>query len=262
MPDPTTRERLKNLLLSANDLKTLTDWPDAIIEDYLNIFDNLITISDLLDNEIDTKIEEIETDFTSGSIPFAEDGFLIDDNTHLSWDNLNNILTALNLLSESITLSSATASRLLATNADKELESIANLAAWIAGTANQILITNDGDGTVTISIPDTDVTGTELETLSDDSMADDLHRHSELSASDGDPDACVQVDASGNVGIGTSTPATSAKLEIDSTTGALLLPRMTTAQRDALTAVNGMILYNSTLNKVQVYEGGAWASVI
>lgn len=66
----------------------------------------------------------------------------------------------------------------------------------------------------------------------------------------------------GQVGIGTTTPATSAAVEIASTTGALLLPRMTTTQRNALTAVNGMILYNSTLNKIQVYEGGAWASVI
>lgn len=66
----------------------------------------------------------------------------------------------------------------------------------------------------------------------------------------------------GNVGIGTTTPATSAKLDLTSTTGSLLLTRMTTVQRDALTAVNGMVLYNSTLNKVQVYEGGAWVSVI
>lgn len=49
---------------------------------------------------------------------------------------------------------------------------------------------------------------------------------------------------------------------IASTTGALLLPRMTTVQRDALTAVNGMILHNTTLNKIQIYESGAWASVI
>ena len=53
-----------------------------------------------------------------------------------------------------------------------------------------------------------------------------------------------------NVGIGTTTPAVSAKVEIASTTGALLLPRMTTDQRDALTAVNGMLIYNSTLNNL------------
>lgn len=66
----------------------------------------------------------------------------------------------------------------------------------------------------------------------------------------------------GRVGIGATTPAVSAKLEIASTTGALLLPRMTTVQRDALTAVNGMLIYNSTLNKFQGYENGVWVSLI
>jgi hypothetical protein len=70
------------------------------------------------------------------------------------------------------------------------------------------------------------------------------------------------IDSSGNVGIGTMTPATSAILDITSTTGALLLPRMTTTQRDALTAVNGMLIYNSTDNKFQGYENGAWANLI
>ena len=45
-----------------------------------------------------------------------------------------------------------------------------------------------------------------LNTLRDDSMADALHRHSELSASDGTPNPAVQVDAAGNVAIGTAMP--------------------------------------------------------
>lgn len=66
---------------------------------------------------------------------------------------------------------------------------------------------------------------------------------------------------SGTLGIGTLAPVTSAALEIVSTTGALLPPRMTTTQRDALTPVNGMILYNSTANQLQGYVGGSWASL-
>lgn len=45
-----------------------------------------------------------------------------------------------------------------------------------------------------------------LNTLRDDSMADALHRHSELSASDGSPNPAVQVDADGIAGIGDATP--------------------------------------------------------
>ncbi|WP_320814141.1 hypothetical protein [Flavobacterium sp.] len=58
----------------------------------------------------------------------------------------------------------------------------------------------------------------------------------------------------GNVAIGTSTPNPSAALEVNSTTGALLLPRMTEAQRDALTPEAGMMLYNTTSGKIQGYS--------
>ena len=66
----------------------------------------------------------------------------------------------------------------------------------------------------------------------------------------------------GNVGIGTLSPAASAALDITSTTGALLVPRMTTTQRNALTPVDGMIFYNTTTGKFEGREGGAWANII
>ena len=53
--------------------------------------------------------------------------------------------------------------------------------------------------THTIVSHDTDTTGAELTSLADNSMVDTLHRHSELSASDGSPDAVVQVSAGGAV---------------------------------------------------------------
>ena len=56
------------------------------------------------------------------------------------------------------------------------------------------------------TLDSSDITGAELETLTDDSMADTLHRHSELSASDGTPDRALIVNATGNVGIGIATP--------------------------------------------------------
>jgi hypothetical protein len=44
--------------------------------------------------------------------------------------------------------------------------------------------------------------------------------------------------------------------------GSFRLPGLTTAQRDALIAVNGDMIYNSTLNKFQGYENGAWGNLI
>ena len=51
------------------------------------------------------------------------------------------------------TLNGLTASRLMATTAGKVTSSVTNLATYIAGTSNQITVTNDGDGTVTLSTP-------------------------------------------------------------------------------------------------------------
>lgn len=39
-----------------------------------------------------------------------------------------------------------------------------------------------------------------------------------------------------------------------------LVPTMTTVARDALTATNGMIIYNSTTNAFNFYENGAWVT--
>ena len=42
----------------------------------------------------------------------------------------------------------------------------------------------------------------------------------------------------------------------------LTVASLTTTERNALTAANGMIIYNSTDNKFQGYENGAWANLI
>lgn len=45
-------------------------------------------------------------------------------------------------------------SRLVSTNASGDLESVSTLTDWIAGVTNQIIVTNDLDGTVTLSLAD------------------------------------------------------------------------------------------------------------
>jgi hypothetical protein len=78
----------------------------------------------------------------------------------------------------------------------------------------------------------------------------------------------VLIDDSNNVNTPASallgavgTPVTSAALELRTTTGALLLTRLTTAQITALTAVNGMIVYNTTLDRFQGFFAGAWGDL-
>lgn len=43
----------------------------------------------------------------------------------------------------------------------------------------------------------------------------------------------------------------------------IFVPRVTTAQRDALqNVINGQLIYNTTTNKFQGYENGAWTNLI
>jgi hypothetical protein len=54
----------------------------------------------------------------------------------------------------------------------------------------------------------------------------------------------------------------SAILELTSTTRGLLLPRMTSAERDAIASpVAGLIVYNTTDNLVSFYNGTAWTNL-
>ena len=81
--------------------------------------------------------------------------------------------------------------------------------------------------------------------LLDDSMADTLHRHSELSASDGTPDPALSVDAAGHVGIGTASP--DANLELS----------------DSISSdVSNHFLLKNTLSSAGARPGFAWENSV
>ena len=67
------------------------------------------------------------------------------------------------------------------------------------------------------------------------------------------------------VGINTETPDASAALDITSTTGGLLVPRMTAAERDAITATQGLIIFcidcASGEGELQVKLTSIWKSL-
>jgi hypothetical protein len=64
------------------------------------------------------------------------------------------------------------------------------------------------------------------------------------------------------VGIGTTTPAASAKLEVRSTTQGFLPPRMTTTERNAIaTPVAGLMIFNTTTGFVNIFNGTSWTEL-
>ena len=73
----------------------------------------------------------------------------------------------------------------------------------------------------------------------------------------------VTINKDGNLGVNTLTPTE--KLDVVGnvkTSGFVQFGSLTTAERNALSAVNGMVIYNSDDNKFQGYENGGWANLI
>jgi uncharacterized protein (TIGR02145 family) len=65
-----------------------------------------------------------------------------------------------------------------------------------------------------------------------------------------------------NVGIGTSSPSSSAKLDINSTTQGFLPPRMTEAQRNAIISpALGLAIFNTSTNCLNIYVGKSWNEI-
>jgi hypothetical protein len=71
---------------------------------------------------------------------------------------------------------------------------------------------------------------------------------------------CVYVQtANAQMGVNSTgaEPATSSILDVSSSTKGFLMPRMTTTQRDAIVSpANGLMIYNTSIGELQVYEGG------
>lgn len=69
----------------------------------------------------------------------------------------------------------------------------------------------------------------------------------------------VEVDS---VVIGQDGKETCAKLTVTSTTQGILFPRMTTTEKNAIASVvDGLVVYDTTLNKLCVRANGAWETI-
>lgn len=72
----------------------------------------------------------------------------------------------------------------------------------------------------------------------------------------------MRLNVSGTLGIGTSAPPASAKVEISSVTQGILVPRMTSSQRQAINSpADGLLVYDLTASTLMQYDGNRWREV-
>jgi hypothetical protein len=65
-----------------------------------------------------------------------------------------------------------------------------------------------------------------------------------------------------NVGIGTTTPSSSARLDVTSTNSGFLPPRMTTAQRDAIAnPAPGLMIINTSTQAIEFFTMYGWSKM-
>jgi hypothetical protein len=64
MAEPLLPEALRGLVLSSTEVKLLTDWPDQMVEDYLYILENILTLANVINQKQDLLRPVINVDFS------------------------------------------------------------------------------------------------------------------------------------------------------------------------------------------------------
>jgi hypothetical protein len=76
----------------------------------------------------------------------------------------------------------------------------------------------------------------------------------------------MRITTSGQIGIGTTSPASTAILDIVSNPSnpmGILIPRLTTVQRNAIVSpATGLLIYNTSSNTFDYYNGSSWQQII
>ena len=73
---------------------------------------------------------------------------------------------------------------------------------------------------------------------------------------------CLSLFVNAQVGIGTTTPNSSAALDISSSNKGMLIPRLTTAQRVAITnPATGLLVFDTDKGSIMFYDGSSWRAL-
>ena len=103
-------------------------------------------------DDVEIRVGEIQLKLSFDATNFTT--FYTDSSGNLTIDPTGTTLTlnAATVTAPSLRVSGQTASRLCAFNGTKDIIAT-SLASWVTGTANRITVTDDGDGTLTLNLP-------------------------------------------------------------------------------------------------------------
>jgi len=138
-------------------------------------------------------------------------------------------------------------------------------SATFNGAATIGLTSTTGYSLVVQNSGATDATGIRLTSGGTDNgyfitAYNSVSKYASLQAGDNTAYRSIVLNAlGGNVGIGTNSVNASARFQVDSTTQGVLPPRMTTTQKVAIASpAAGLIVYDTTSNKLCCYNGTTW----
>lgn len=245
----------------STDLDGVTDWK---VKDWA-------TFNGTAWSKVDNT-EPVAGAFTEGSIPFANSVGLLDQNND-SWfyDNATKrVGIGTNTPGLPVDIAATTASMQQTRWSDSAFNGAGLVIQRSRGAfvgLNTIVV--DGDNIGSLNFRGYDSTAftmaAQIQVLVDGvpGAGDMPGRLVFLTTADGasTPTERMRIDSAGNVGIG-ATPNAAALLDVSSTTRGLLLPRMTTTQRDAIgSPPDGLMIYNTTTNKANLRANNAWEAI-
>lgn len=185
---------------------------------------------------------------TAGSVLFIGAGGIISqDNANFFWDNTNNFLG-------------------IGTNAPTEPLHVVNSAAngicmrlnesASSGTGYGAIINSEGAATLSVALRLDAANSSSNYGLFINSPVAGATNFAILSSA-----TAISSFAAGVV-IGNTSMNANAILDLQSTTKAFMPPRMTETQRDNIASPTaGMVIYNTTTNLLNFYNGAAWGAV-
>jgi hypothetical protein len=208
---------------------------------------------------------------TAGSIPFAGTGGLIsEDNANLFWDDTSNFLglgTNTPTARFEIEQTGSTQTDGIQLNSVDAGNRIGQIYMDAFG---QMIFRNTGGGNDNITFIGAEIqiasgtllnlntsAGLRLNDNNPSRYGSDSDYSIRYNSTSDDLEFCDGNVTGSNIRLSINSVG---NISCDSTIGSLIVNRMTTTQMNALTAINGMIIYNLTTTAFNFRENGAWVS--